>query len=106
MTYKKFKHTVVTRRGRQLPMMGTSGLMTSPGKQQEPVKNRSRAGLQQQQHRTKISTVYLPPNPPPPAATARCCDSRVTVNGRHHCNCGKNAVSDTKRKGKNSVVNV
>jgi len=95
-----------TRRGRQLPMMGTSGLMTSPGKQQEPVKNRSRAGLQQQQHRTKISTVYLPPNPPSPAATARCCDSRVTVNGRHHCNCGKNAVSDTKRKGKNSVVNV
>ena len=92
-------------------MMGTSGLMTSPGKQQpkEPVKSRSRTGLQkqhqQQPHRTKISTVYLPPNLPP-TASAKCCDSRVTVNGRHHCNCGKNAVADGKMKRKNSVVNV
>ena len=91
-------------------MMGTSGLMTSPGKQQqhEPAKSRSKAGLQQQQHRTKISTVYLPPNPQLPAGAGggKCCDSRVTVNGRHHCNCGKNAASDAKAKRKNSVVKV
>ena len=91
-------------------MMGTSGLMTSPAKQQpqqEPAKSRPKAGLQQQQHRTKISTVYLPPNPPQETRQQKCCDSRVTVNGRHHCNCGKNAVAaEAKTRRKNSVVKV
>ena len=97
-------------------MMGTSGLMISPGKQQEPpAKGRSRpdnAGHRTTAgngHRTKISTVYLPPPPPPNnnnnnSKVVKCCDSKVTVNGRHHCNCGKNAVSSSDVEG--SVVNV
>ena len=71
---------------------------TAQGSEQE--------GLQQQQHRTKISTVYLPPNPPQETRQQKCCDSRVTVNGRHHCNCGKNAVAEAKTRRKNSVVKV
>ena len=78
-------------------MMGTSGLMTSPVKQQqkEPLKCRSKH--QQNQHRTKISTVYLPPNPQQQQqGNQKCCDTRVTVNGRHHCNCGSR--KEVKRK--------